>query len=249
MRWRSSRPGRAARQIVCRCPTPQPGQRSSTITAAGGTAGDGANEAVSPNATMSETETTSTEIPIGDGDVDLGSTRDDTGPAPAGDWSLSVDSPLALGGGDCVSGTGNGPAAAANRDRHNANRSPRSRWAKSPYCRIRTSLLGMMCSANRGRENGTSLIVDCLSGPAWSAECEAQPQPRGGRQHPLRCSQWVAPSHALPHHSQLFLRQAGIDQGYPVPGALHGPRAQDQVVAVMGAPPEGLLVSDLISPK
>ena len=85
MRWRSSRPGRAARQIVCRCPTPQPGQRSSTITAAGGTAGDEANEAVSPNATMSETETTSTEIPIGDGDVDLGSTRDDTGPAPPGD--------------------------------------------------------------------------------------------------------------------------------------------------------------------
>ena len=81
MCWRSSRPGRAARQIVCRCPTPQPGQRSSTITAAGGTAGDEANEAASPNATMSETKTTSTEIPIGDGDGHLGSTRDDTGPA------------------------------------------------------------------------------------------------------------------------------------------------------------------------
>ena len=50
-----------------------------------------------------------------------------------------------------VSGTGNGPAAAADRDRHNANRSPRSRWAKSPYCRIRTSPLDMMCSANRRR--------------------------------------------------------------------------------------------------
>ena len=100
MRWRSSRPGRAARQIACRCPTPQPGQRSLTITAAGGTAGDEANEAVSPNATMSETETASTEIPIGDGGVDLDPTREDTSPGPPGDWSLSVDPPLALGGGD-----------------------------------------------------------------------------------------------------------------------------------------------------
>jgi hypothetical protein len=74
-----------------------------------------------------------------------------------------------------------------------------------------------------GREKRSSLIIDCLSGPAWSAKCEAQPQPRGGRQHQLHCSQWAAPSHALPHHSQLFLRQAGIDQGSPVPGG--APRA------------------------
>ena len=39
-----------------------------------------------------------------------------------------------------------------------------------------------------GRGKGTSLIADCLAGPAWSAECEAQPQPRGGRQHPARCT-------------------------------------------------------------
>ncbi len=75
-----------------------------------------------------------------------------------------------------------------------------------------------------GREKGTSLIVDCLSGPDWSAGCEAQAQPRGGRQHLVRCSQWAAPFHAVPHHSQLVLRQAGIDQVYPVAGALHGPR-------------------------
>ena len=70
---------------------------------------------MSPDATMSETKTTSTEIPIGDGDVDLGSTGDGAGPAPLGDWSLSVNPPLALGGGDCVSGTGNGPAIPAER--------------------------------------------------------------------------------------------------------------------------------------
>ena len=164
MRWRSSRLGRAARQIVCRCPTPQLGQRSSTITAAGGTAGDEANEAVSPNATMSETKTTSTEIPIGDGDVDLGSTREDTGPAPPGDWSLSVDPPLALGGGDSVSGAG--PAPAANRDRHTAHRSPRSRWARSPYCRIRTNPLGMMCSANRRTNSTASSVISLRRQPS-----------------------------------------------------------------------------------
>jgi hypothetical protein len=81
---------------------------------------------VSPDATRSETKTTSMAIPIRDGAADLGSTRDGTGPAPLGDWSLSVDPPLAVGG-NSVSGVGDGPASAANRDRHNANRSPRSR--------------------------------------------------------------------------------------------------------------------------
>ena len=52
---------------------------------------------------MSETETASTEIPTGDGGVDLDPTREDTSPGPPGDWSLSVDPPLALGGGDCAS--------------------------------------------------------------------------------------------------------------------------------------------------
>ena len=47
MRWRSTHPGRPACQIVCRRPTPQLGQRPSPMTAAGGTAGDEANEAVS----------------------------------------------------------------------------------------------------------------------------------------------------------------------------------------------------------
>ena len=74
MRWRSRRPGRAACQIVCGCPTPQAGQQSSTITAAGGTTGDEANKAVSPDAAMSETKTTRMQIPIRDGDADLGST-------------------------------------------------------------------------------------------------------------------------------------------------------------------------------
>ena len=167
MRWRSSRPGRVARQIVCRCPTPQPGQRSSTRPAAGGTAKDEANEAVFPDATRSETKTTSMEIPIRDGDADLGSTRDGAGPAPLGDWSLSVDPPLALCGGDCVSGTGDGPAApAANSDRHNANRSPRSRWAKSPYCRIRTNPLGMMCSANRRTNSTASSVISLRRQPS-----------------------------------------------------------------------------------
>ena len=76
---------------------------------------------MSPDATRSETKTSSMEIPIRDGAADLSSTRDGAGPAPLGDWSLSVDPPLALGGGDSVSGAG--PAPAANRDRHNANRS------------------------------------------------------------------------------------------------------------------------------
>ena len=58
---------------------------------------------MSPDATRSETKTTSMEIPIRDGAADLGSTRDGAGPAPLGDWSLSVDPPLALGGGDSVS--------------------------------------------------------------------------------------------------------------------------------------------------
>ena len=107
---------------------------------------------MSPDATKSETKTTKMEIPIRDSAADLGSTRDGAGPTPLGDWLLSVDPPLALGDGDSVSG--DGPAPAANRDRHNANRSPRSRWAKSPYCRIRTNPLGMMCSANR-RTNST----------------------------------------------------------------------------------------------
>jgi hypothetical protein len=97
------------------------------MTAAGGTAEDSANEAVSPDATTSKIKTTSPVIRIGDGDTDLGSIRDDTGPAPGADRSLSVDPPLLLNVGDCVSATGNGLASAANRDRHNANRSPRSR--------------------------------------------------------------------------------------------------------------------------
>jgi hypothetical protein len=101
---------------------PQPGQRSSTFTAAGGTVGIEPKEAASFDATRSETKTTSIEIPIPDDDVDLGSTRDGAGPAPLGDWSLSVDPPLVLGGGDSVSGAGDGPDPAANRDRHNAHR-------------------------------------------------------------------------------------------------------------------------------
>jgi len=54
-----------------------------------------------------------------------------------------------------------------------------------------------------GREKRPSLIVDCLSGPAWSAECEAQPQPRCGRQHLLRRSPWAGLSHAgRTHHNR-----------------------------------------------
>ena len=87
---------------------------------------------------------------------------------------------------------------------------------------ISSSLATFLRRGFIGGQRGTSLIVDCLSGSAWSAECAAQPQPRGGRQHRLCCSQWAAPSHALPHHSQFFLRQAGIDQGYPVPGCSTG---------------------------
>ena len=104
MRWRSSCPGRAARQIVCSLPTPHPGQRSSTRTAAGGTAGDEASEAVSADATMSETRTTSMEMPMRDSDADSSSTRDCAGPAPVGDWSLSVEPRLSPDGGDLVSG-------------------------------------------------------------------------------------------------------------------------------------------------
>ena len=126
--------------------------------------GDEANEVVSPDATRSETKTTSMEIPIRDGAADLGSTRDGAGPAPLGDWSLSVDPPLALGGGGSVSGAG--PAPAANRDRHNANRSPRSRWARSPYCRIRTNPLGMMCSANRRTNSTASSVISLRRQPS-----------------------------------------------------------------------------------
>ena len=81
---------------------------------------------MSPEAIRSEAKTTSMEIPIRDGDADLGSTRDGAGPSPLGEWPLSVEPPLALGG-DSVSGAGDGPAEAANSDRHNAHRSPRSR--------------------------------------------------------------------------------------------------------------------------
>ena len=120
---------------------------------------------MSPDATRSETKTTSMEIPIRDGAADLGSTREGAGPSPLGDWSLSLDPPLALGG-DSVSGAGDGPAPAANSDRHNANRSPRSRWAKRPYCRIRTNPLGMICIANRcianRRTNSTASSVISL---------------------------------------------------------------------------------------
>src|SRR5512143_1697104 len=88
MRWRSTRPGRPACQIVCSWPTPQPGQRSSTITAAGGTTWDEVNEPVSPDAMTSEIKTASTQIPIPDKDADLSSTGDGAGPSPPGDWSL-----------------------------------------------------------------------------------------------------------------------------------------------------------------
>ena len=82
---------------------------------------------MSSDATRSETKTTSMKIPIRDGAADLGLTGDGAGPAPLGDWSLFVDPALALGGGESVSGAGDGPAPAASSDRHNANRSPRSR--------------------------------------------------------------------------------------------------------------------------
>ena len=61
-----------------------------------------------------------------------------------------------------------GPVAApaANRDRHNANRSPRSRWAKSPYCRIRTNPLGMMCSANRRTNSTASSVISLRRQPS-----------------------------------------------------------------------------------
>jgi hypothetical protein len=166
MRWRSTRAGRPACQIVCRRPTPHPGQRSSSGTAAGGTAGDEANEAVSPDATRSETKTTSMEIPIRDGVADLGSTRDGAGPGPLGDWLLSVDPALALGGGESVSRAGDGPAPAANSDRHNAHRSPRSRWAKSPYCRIRTNPLGMIGIANRRTNSSASSVISLRLQPS-----------------------------------------------------------------------------------
>ena len=91
---------------------------------------------------------------------------DGAGPAPLGDWSLSVDPALALGGGESVSGAGDGPAPAASRDRHNANRSPRSRWAKSPYCRIRTNPLGMMCSANRRTNSTASSVISLRRQPS-----------------------------------------------------------------------------------
>jgi len=75
------------------------------MTAAGGTAGDEANEAISPDATASETKTIRRQTPIRDGDADLGSTIGGAGSAPLGDWSPSVDPLLALGG-DSVSGGG-----------------------------------------------------------------------------------------------------------------------------------------------
>ena len=96
----------------------------------------------------------------------MGSTRDGAGPRPLGDWSLSVDPPLALGGGDSVSSAGDGPALAANSDRHNAHRSPRSRWAKSPYRRIRTNPLGMMCSANRRTNSTASSVISLRRQPS-----------------------------------------------------------------------------------
>ena len=121
---------------------------------------------MSPDATRSETKTTRMEIPIRDSAADLGSTRDGAGPTSLGDWSLSVDPPLALGDGDSVSGAGAGAGLAANRDRHNANRSPRSRWAKSPYRRIRTNPLGRMCSANRRTNSTASSVISLRRQPS-----------------------------------------------------------------------------------
>ena len=63
-------------------------------------------------------------------------------------------------------GAGDGPAPAASSDRHNANRSPRSRWAKSPYCRIRTNPLGMMCSANRRTNSTASSVISLRRQPS-----------------------------------------------------------------------------------
>ena len=65
MRWRSTRPGRPACQIVCRRPTPQLGQRPSPMTAAGGTAGDEANEAVSTDTRRAKPRPSGCRYPSG----------------------------------------------------------------------------------------------------------------------------------------------------------------------------------------
>ena len=85
MRWRSSRPGRPACQIVCMRPRPQSGQRSSTTTAADASAADEADGAVGPEETPREIKAASTPIPSRDDDAGFGSTRDDPGAAPSCD--------------------------------------------------------------------------------------------------------------------------------------------------------------------
>jgi len=45
-----------------------------------------ANEAISPDATTSETKTARMQIPIPDADTDLGPTNNGAGPVALGDW-------------------------------------------------------------------------------------------------------------------------------------------------------------------
>src|SRR5258708_28525417 len=124
-------------------PTPQPGQRFSSSTAAAGPAGDETNDPTSAG-TTSNIKTANTQTAIREGDANLGSTSDGAGPLLFGDRLLLLDSQLSLAGADAVSEGSAGWARVASRDRHNAIRSPRSRWANSPYRRIRTSPLGTM---------------------------------------------------------------------------------------------------------
>ena len=53
------------------------------------------------------------EMPMRDSDADSSSTRDGAGPAPVGDWSLSVKPRLSPDGGDSVSGAADGTGAIA----------------------------------------------------------------------------------------------------------------------------------------
>jgi hypothetical protein len=102
MRSSRSRLGRSPRQIVCRRPTPQPGQRFSSITAAAGPAGDETNDPTSAG-TTSNIKTANTQTAIREGDANLGSTSDGAGPLLFGDRLLLLDSQLSLAGGGAVS--------------------------------------------------------------------------------------------------------------------------------------------------
>ena len=102
--WRSSCPGRAARQIVCRRPTPQLEQWSSALTTKGGSVGDEANDGASPSAT-SRTRRSTMTVAMGDDEVALGWIREACGSTPLIVWSPAVDLPLASGRGESVSCT------------------------------------------------------------------------------------------------------------------------------------------------